>query len=87
MACRTKIDLESHHEIFQWAAHGIVAVVNVRGVSLEDRLPDILVCAREVASHGVLYGSYAALATVQLHLGHELRHLELGFLDTLRLED
>jgi len=53
--------------------------------SLEDRLQDILVRAREVATHGVRYG--ATLAIAQLHLGHELRHLEPGFLDTNRLED
>ena len=33
-----EIDLESHHEILQWAAHDVVAEVNARGVSLEDRL-------------------------------------------------
>ena len=38
-----------------------------------------------MATHEVRYG--AALATAQLHLGHELHHLEPGFLDTNRLED
>ena len=37
-ARRREIDLESHHEILQWAAQGIVAAVKARGVSLEDRL-------------------------------------------------
>ena len=37
-ARRWEIDLESRHEILQWAAQGIVAAVNARGVSLEDRL-------------------------------------------------
>ena len=33
-----EIDLESHHEILQWAAHDAVAAVNARRVSLEDHL-------------------------------------------------
>ena len=37
-AHRREIDLESHHEILQRAAHGAVAAVNARGVSLEDHL-------------------------------------------------
>ena len=40
-----------------------------------------------MATHGVRYGVGAALATVQLHLGHELHHLEPGFPDTDHLED
>jgi hypothetical protein len=82
-----EIDLESRHEILQRAAHGVVAAVNARGVSLEDRMQDIPVRAREVATHGVCYGAGAALAIAQLHSGHELRHLEPSFLDTDRLED
>jgi len=37
-AHRREIDLESHHEILQRAAHSAVAAVNTTGVSLEDRL-------------------------------------------------
>ena len=37
--------------------------------------------------HGVYYGAGAALAVAQLCSGHELHHLEPGFLDTDRLED
>jgi hypothetical protein len=40
-----------------------------------------------VATHGVRYGAGAALAAAQLCSGHELHHLEPGFLDTDRLED
>ena len=86
-AHRQDIDLESFHEILQWASHGTVVVVNARGVSLKDRLQDILVRAREVATHGVRYGAGATLATAQLCSGHELHHLEPGFLDTDQLED
>jgi hypothetical protein len=39
-----------------------------------------------VATHGVCYGAGATLAVAQLHLGHELRHLEPGFLDTDQLK-
>ena len=46
----------------QCAALGIVAAVNARGVSLQDRLQDILVHAREIATYGVHYGAGAALA-------------------------
>ena len=86
-AHRLEIDLESRHEILQWAAHGAVAAINARGVSHEDRLQDISIHAREVATHGVRYGASVALTVVQLCLGHELHHLEPGFLDTDRLED
>ena len=40
-----------------------------------------------MATHGVRYGASVALTVVQLCLGHELHHLEPGFLDTDRLED
>ena len=40
-----------------------------------------------MATRGVLYGAGAALATAQLCSGHELHHLEPGFLDTDRLKD
>ena len=40
-----------------------------------------------MATHGVLYAASVALTTVQLRLGHELRHLEPGFPDTDRLKD
>jgi hypothetical protein len=65
----------------------IVRAVNARGVSLEDHLQDILVHAREVATHGVCYGVGAALAVVQLRSRYELLHLKPSFLDTDQLED
>ena len=86
-ARRWEIDLENRHEAFQHVALGAVAVVNARGVSLEDCLQDIPVRAREVATHGISYGVGATLSAAQLHSGHELRHLEPSFLDTDRLED
>jgi len=70
-----------------WVAQGAVAAVNARGVSLEDRLQDIPVHAREMATHGIRYGAGATLAAAQLCLGHELRHLEPSFPNTDRLED
>ena len=82
-----EIDLENRHETLQRAALDEVAAVNARGVSLEDRLQDILVRVREVATHGVRYGVGAALTAAQLRSGHELRHLEPGFLDTVWLDD
>jgi hypothetical protein len=57
------------------------------GVSLEDRLQDIPVRAREVATHDIHYGAGAAFATAQLCSGHKLRHLEPSFSNTDRLED
>jgi hypothetical protein len=75
-----EIDLENHHETLQRVALGAIAAVNARGVSLEDRLQDIPVHAREVATHGVRYGASAAFAAAQLRSGHKLRHLEPGFL-------
>jgi hypothetical protein len=64
-----------------------VAKSQCRGVSLEDRLQDIPICAREVATHGVRYGAGATLAAAQLCSGHELHHLEPSFPDTDQLED
>ena len=84
---RQEIDLENRHEILRRPALGVVGAVNTRGFSLEDRLQDIPVRARKVATHGVRYGAGAALAAAQLRSGHELRHLEPGFSDTNRLED
>jgi len=40
-----------------------------------------------VATHGVHYGASASLAVAQLRLGHDIHHLEPGFLDTNGLED
>ena len=37
-ARRLEIDLENHHETLQRAALGVVAAINSKGVSLEDRL-------------------------------------------------
>ena len=82
-----EIDLENRHQTLQRAALGIVAAVNARGVCLADCLQDIPVRPREVATHGVHYGAGVALATAQLRSGHELYHLEPGFLDNDQLED
>ena len=40
-----------------------------------------------MATYGVHYGAGAALAAAQLRSGHELHHLEPGFMNTDRLED
>ena len=84
--CR-EIDLENRHETLQCAALGTVAAINARGVSHEDRRQDIPIHAREVATHGVRYGASATLTAAQLCSGHELHHLEPGFMNTDRLED
>ena len=76
---RQEIDLENRHEILRRPALGVVGAVNTRGFSLEDRLQDIPVRARKVATHGVRYGARAALAATQLRSGHRLHHLKLGF--------
>jgi hypothetical protein len=70
-AHRWEIDVENRHKTLQRAALGAVASVNDRGVSLEDRLQDISVHAREVATHVICYGVGAALAAPQLHSGHD----------------
>ena len=82
-----EIDLESRHKILKWVAQGVVAAVNAKGVSLEDRLQDIPVHAKELATHGDHYGADAALTTAQLRSGHKLHHLKPVFLDTDRLKD
>ena len=82
-----EINLENFHRTLQRTALSAVAAVNAWGVSLEDHLQDILVHAKEVATHGVRHGASAALAVAQLRSGHELHHLEPSFLDTDRLAD
>jgi hypothetical protein len=82
-----EIDLENRHEILQWVAYGAVAAINARCVSLENRLQDIPVHAREVATHGVRYGAGTTLAAMQLCLGYKLCHLEPSFPNTDRLKD
>ena len=62
---RQEIDLENRHEILRRPALGVVGAVNTRGFSLEDRLQDIPVHAKEVATHEVRYGVGATLAAVQ----------------------
>ena len=86
-AHRREIDLENRHETLQCAALSAVATVKARGVSLEDRLQDILGRAREVATLGVRYGAGVALVVAQLCSRHELCCLEPSFPDTGRLED
>jgi len=53
--------------------------VNARGAISVVRLHDIPNHVREVALHGVRHGAAMALASAQVHSGHELRFLPHGF--------
>ena len=51
------------------------------------RLYDVPNHVREVALHGVRHGAIMALASAQVHSGHELRFLPHGFPATVHLGD
>ena len=53
--------------------------MNPGGLLLEDYLWAMPAHVRMVALHGVCHGAALALATVQLHSGHDLRLLEPVF--------
>ena len=61
------------------AADRVEGFVNSRGAVPVVRLHDIPNRVREVALHGVRHGATMALASAQVHSGHELRFLPHGF--------
>jgi len=71
--------LENLLDTLQLAAFDAVREVNSRGLSLNDRLWDVLARVREVVTHGIHQGANVALAAVQLCSRHELRHLVPDF--------
>ena len=69
------------------AAEHVVGFINARGAILVVHLHDIPNRVREVALHGVRHGAVMALASAQIHSGHELRFLPHGFLAAAHPED
>ena len=61
------------------AIEHVVGFVNARGVVLVVHLHDVPNRVREVALHGVCHGAVMALASTQVHSGHELWFLPHGF--------
>ena len=59
-----------------------IGFINARGAALVAHLHDILNHVREVALHGVHHGAAMALATAQVHSGHDLWLLPHGALVT-----
>ena len=53
--------------------------VNARGAVPVVRLHDIPNHVREVTLHGVRHGAAMALAAAQVHSGHDLHAMEVGF--------
>ena len=53
--------------------------VNARGSSIDVRLQDIPVRAREIALDGVRHGASVALTAAQVQTGYELHAMETGF--------
>ena len=70
-------------ESLRSAADHAAKFVNARGIVPVVRLHDIPNHVREVALHGVHHGAAMALAAAQARLGHNLRLLPYGFLDTV----
>ena len=61
------------------AAEHAAGFVNARGTVPMVRLHDIPNHVREVTLHGVRHGAAMALASAQVHSGHELQFLPHGF--------
>ena len=55
------------------------SALNAWGDTLEARIQDIPMHAREVDLHGVHHGATVALAIAQVRSGHDLRLVEPGF--------
>ena len=74
-------------ESLRLAAEHAAGFVNSRGIIPVVRLHDIPNRVREVALHGIRHGAAMALASAQVHSGHELRFLPHGFLATTHSGD
>jgi hypothetical protein len=66
-------------DALQLAAGDASSALNTRGDTLEARLQDVPVRAREVARHGVRHGAVVALAIAQARSGHDLHSVEPSF--------
>lgn len=66
-------------ENLRLVANDATAAVNARGETLEFRLQDIRVCAKEIALHGVRHGAAVALAAAQVQPVLDLHAVEPGF--------
>jgi hypothetical protein len=69
------------------AAGDASSALNARGDTLEARLQDVPMCAREVALHGIRRGAAFTLAIAQVHSGHDLRLVEPGFPEAKNPDD
>jgi surfactin synthase thioesterase subunit len=63
-------------EALQLAVGDATGALNARGDTLEDRLQDIPMHAREVALHGVRRGAVVALEIAQVRSRHDLHLVE-----------
>ena len=84
--------LESQIQTLHAAAATATESVNARSDTIAARLQDIPNRVREVAGHGVRRGTAVALATAQIHSGHnflkvEPVHLLLGSEDWWAFEE
>ena len=73
------LDLSAQLESLRLATDYAARFVNARGAVPVVRLHDIPNRVREVALHGIRHGAAMALASAQVHSGHELRFLPHGF--------
>ena len=77
------LDLTAQLESLRSAADHATGFVNARGAVQAARLHDIPNRVREVVLHGVRHGVAIALATAQVHSGHNLQLLPHGFPDVV----
>ena len=63
------------------AAGNAADALNARGETMELRLQDIVLRAREVAHHGVRHGTSVGLAAAQVRSGHDVTSVEPWFPD------
>ena len=74
------LDLSAQLESLQMAVEYTMGFVNARGAILVVHLHDVPNHVREVTLHGIRHGAIMALASAQVHSGHELWFLPHGFL-------
>ena len=74
------LDLSAQLESLRLATEHVAGFVNARGAVPVVHLHDVPNHVKEVALHGVHHCAVMALASTQVHSGHELRFLPHGFL-------
>ena len=68
-----------HHAALLEACGGVIDVLSPVGVSIEERLDNVLRWFTKVIQHTVRHGATLALAAATLRTGDDLRDMTIGF--------